>query len=162
MSYMRLTALALATLMALGACGKKSDESPTAAHNAASNELLLHVPADTPYLFANLEPVPEDVIDTYLTRLQPLLDSMQAQLSSARTDFESSSGEYPSAPPTRLAHALLVEYLLSRLPAATRQAGRDGPRAGLASLRVQEPDRWSGLAPTKRRGQLRARPSLRR
>jgi hypothetical protein len=109
MSYMRLTALALATLMALGACGKKSDESPTAAHNAASNKLLLHVPADTPYLFANLEPVPEDVIDTYLTRLQPLLDSMQAQLSSARTDFEASDGEYPSAPPTRLAHALLVE-----------------------------------------------------
>ena len=31
-----------------------------------SNELLSYVPADTPYLFANLEPVPEEVIDTYL------------------------------------------------------------------------------------------------
>ena len=108
MSHMRLTTLALATLITLGACGK-SDESPTAAQNAATNELLLHVPADTPYLFANLEPVPEDVIDTYLTRLQPLLDSMQSQLSNARADLESAEGENLNGPHARLAHALLVE-----------------------------------------------------
>ena len=108
MNYIRLTTLALVTLLSLGACGK-SDESSEAAANAASNELLAFVPADTPYLFANLEPVPEDVIDTFLTRLQPVLDSMQSQLSIGRAEMESAEGENGDDPTIRLAHALLLE-----------------------------------------------------
>ena len=108
MNYIRLTTLALVTLLSLGACGK-SDESSEAAANAASNELLAFVPADTPYLFANLEPVPEDVIDTFLTRLQPVLDSMQSQLSIGRAEMESAEGENGDDPTVRLAHALLLE-----------------------------------------------------
>ena len=108
MNYIRLTTLALVTLLSLGACGK-SDESSEAAANAASNELLAFVPADTPYLFANLEPVPEDVIETFLTRLQPVLDSMQSQLSIGRAEMESAEGENGDDPAIRLAHALLLE-----------------------------------------------------
>ena len=108
MNYIRLTTLALVTLLSLGACGK-SDESSEAAANAASNELLAFVPADTPYLFANLEPVPEDVIYTFLTRLQPVLDSMQSQLSIGRAEMESAEGENGDDPTIRLAHALLLE-----------------------------------------------------
>ena len=108
MNYIRLTTLALVTLLSLGACGK-SDESSEAAANAASNELLAFVPADTPYLFTNLEPVPEDVIDTFLTRLQPVLDSMQSQLSIGRAEMESAEGENGDDPTIRLAHALLLE-----------------------------------------------------
>ena len=108
MKYMRLTTLALVTLLSLGACGK-SDESSEAAANAATNELLAFVPADTPYLFANLEPVPEDVIETFLTRLQPVLDSMQTQLSIGRAEMETAEGENGDDPAIRLAHALLLE-----------------------------------------------------
>jgi len=108
MNYIRLTTLALVTLLSLGACGK-SDESSEAAANAATNELLAYVPADTPYLFANLEPVPGDVIDTFLTRLQPVLDSMQSQLSIGRAEMESVEGENGDDPAIRLAHALLLE-----------------------------------------------------
>jgi hypothetical protein len=108
MSHMRLTTLALVTLLSLGACGK-SEEPPAAAQSAAANELLSYAPADTPYLLANLEPVPEDVIDAFLTRLQPVFESMQEQLSKARTEMESSQGEYTDESHSRLAYALLQE-----------------------------------------------------
>jgi hypothetical protein len=105
MSQMRLITLALATLLSLVACSK-TEEPPAAAPSAASSELLSHVPADTPYLFANLEPVPEEVIDTFLTRLQPLLDSAQAQLSQARSEMESAEKGYSDDPGPGL-HMLL-------------------------------------------------------
>ena len=108
MSHMRLTTLALVALLSLVACGKSEDPS-TATHDTASNELLAYVPADTPYLFANLEQVQEDIIDTYLARLQPVLDSMQSQLSIGRTEMESTEGENGDDPGARLAHALLLE-----------------------------------------------------
>ena len=108
MSHMRLTTLALVALLSLGACGK-SEDPPAASPDTASNELLSYVPADTPYLFANLEPVPDEIIDTYLARLQPVLDSMQSQLSIGRTEMEPAEGENGDDPGTRLAHALLLE-----------------------------------------------------
>ena len=108
MSHMRLTTLALVALLSLGACGK-SEDPPAASPDTASNELLSYVPADTPYLFANLEPVPDEIIDTYLARLQPVLDSMQSQLSIGRTEMGSTEGENGNDPGTRLAHALLLE-----------------------------------------------------
>ncbi len=108
MNFLRLTTLTLVTLLILAACGK-SEESTEATAGTATNELLAYVPADTPYLFANLEPVPEEVIDTYLTRLQPVLDSMQAQLSIGQTEMASAEGENEDDPTVRLAHALLLE-----------------------------------------------------
>jgi hypothetical protein len=108
MNYLRLTTLILVILLSLAACGK-GEEPPEAAASAATNQLLSYVPADTPYLFANLEPVPEDVVDTFLTRLQPVLDSMQSQLSIGRAEMESAEGENGDDPAARLAHALLLE-----------------------------------------------------
>jgi hypothetical protein len=108
MSYLRLTTIALLAMLTLGACGKH-EESTVAATSAAASELLSYVPADTPYLFANLEPVPEDVIDKFLTRLQPVLDSMQSQLSIARAGMDSAQNEYEDDPGARFAHAFLLE-----------------------------------------------------
>jgi len=108
MSHMRLTTLALVALLSLAACGK-SEDPPAATSDTASNELLAYVPADTPYLFANLEPVPDEIIDTYLARLQPVLDSMQTQLSVGRAEMESTEGDNGEDPGARLAHALLLE-----------------------------------------------------
>jgi hypothetical protein len=88
--------------LALGACSR-DDESA-----AAGNALLDFVPADTPYLAANLEPLPEDVVDAYLQRLQPVLDEMQAQLSAARAELEGNT-QAADDPGERLALALLRE-----------------------------------------------------
>jgi hypothetical protein len=52
------------------------------------NALLEHVPSDTPYLAANLARLPDDFVDTWLIRLQPVLEEMQVQLSAARADLE--------------------------------------------------------------------------
>ncbi|MDZ7643797.1 MAG: hypothetical protein U5K76_05960 [Woeseiaceae bacterium] len=58
------TLLTTALLIVLGACGRDAPEQPSL---AADNALLEYVSADTPYLFAMLEPLPEDVLD----RLEP-------------------------------------------------------------------------------------------
>lgn len=123
MTAIRL-AIATAFLTAtLGACSRS--EEPAAA-SGAGNALLDYVPADTPYLVANLEPLPEDVVDAYLARLQPVLDEMQKQLAVARAELEAEqAGDAAPAgdnPPTRLALAILSEL--------------DGKlsRAGLSSL----------------------------
>ena len=104
MNHMRLITISLLTILSLGACGK-NEAPPTATGSSTATELLSHVPADTPYLFANLEPVPEDVLDTFLTRLQPVLDSMQSQLSMVRSEMESAEEGYEGDPGARFAHA---------------------------------------------------------
>jgi hypothetical protein len=108
MNKLRLTTIALLTILSLGACSK-NEEPPVASVSVTANELLSYVPADTPYLFANLEPVPEDVMDTFLTRLQPVLDSMQSQLSVVRTELESAEDGHGDDPGARFAHAFLLE-----------------------------------------------------
>lgn len=103
MTAIRTVIVATALAFALGACSR--DEEFDA---GAGNALLDYVPADTPYLAANLEPLPEDVVNAYLQRLQPVLDEMQVQLSVARTELEDGSQPVDD-PEERLALALLRE-----------------------------------------------------
>ena len=105
MTAIRTVIVAAALVLTLGACSR-DEESATGAGNA----LLDYVPADTPYLAANLEPLPEDVVDAYLQRVQPVLDEMQTQLSKARAELESQDpAGVDDDPGERLALALLRE-----------------------------------------------------
>ena len=63
-----LAVFAISALMLAG-CGK--DEEPVAAFSADST-LLKYVPADTPYVVASLEPLPDDVMD----EIEPMLDQV--------------------------------------------------------------------------------------
>ncbi len=63
-----------ATLLFAG-CNKESDEAVVTAKEN-TNPLLAYVPADTAYVFADLEPVPAEITDAYVTRFQPVLDVM--------------------------------------------------------------------------------------
>lgn len=119
MNYRHLAAGTFTAMLALAACGRSEEPSP-APESAASNQLLAYVPADTPYLAANLEPVPEDILDAFLSRLQPVFDSMQEQLTITRNDLASSAQDQESTgsagtagteadPRTRLVLALLQE-----------------------------------------------------
>ena len=103
MTAIRSVIVATALALALGACSR--DEESAA---GAGNALLDFVPADTPYLAANLEPLPEDVVNAYLQRLQPVLDEMQSQLSAARAELEGNT-QAADDPGERLALALLRE-----------------------------------------------------
>ncbi|MCJ7815023.1 MAG: hypothetical protein MUP31_03130 [Xanthomonadales bacterium] len=105
MKNTRLTLFALFALLAVAGCGNNGEPGNTST-SSSSNELLSYVPADTPYVVANLEPVPEDVLDTFLARLQPVLDTMQSQLTDARGALEAQQDD----PGARFAHALLMEF----------------------------------------------------
>jgi len=107
MNTLRL-AFAAALLTVLAAACSRSEEPAE-----PSNTLLAHVPADSPYVAANLEPLPEAVVDSYLSRMQPALDEMQMQLSAARSKLEAGrdggSGSADDDPTARLALAVLSQ-----------------------------------------------------
>ena len=109
MTALRL-ALAAALSLTLFACDR-GGESPDLA--GTGNALLDYIPAETPYLAANLEPLPEGVVDAYLQRLQPVFDEMQIQLSAARRELEAGQSEEATTagvdPAARLALALIRE-----------------------------------------------------
>jgi len=113
MTQFRLAVLAATSFLFIVACSDGKDEPSAAVDEAGGgNQLLVHVPADTPYLFANLERVPDEVLDTFLLRVQPVLDEAQTQLSTTLQEMEANnaSGDPGSADPgTRLALALMQE-----------------------------------------------------
>jgi hypothetical protein len=64
-----LAVFAISALMLAG-CGKDEETVETSAAFSSDSSLLKYVPADTPYVFASLEPLPDDVMD----QLEPMLD----------------------------------------------------------------------------------------
>lgn len=119
-----LNALLYTALAAtLAACGR-GEETPSI--SAESQALLGHVPADAPYVAANLAPLPEEVLDAWLVRLQPVLDEMQSQLSQARSDH---GGDAESS------HALL-QALLRELDGKLNRAGLESLGFDLRGHRV--------------------------
>ncbi|MDX1381059.1 MAG: hypothetical protein R3233_08055 [Xanthomonadales bacterium] len=82
----RAALLAAASALFLAAC---SDDA------ADGNPLLAHVPADAPYVFANLERTPEPVVEAWVERMQPVMDEMQRGLDLAREEIAAAqaSGE---------------------------------------------------------------------
>jgi hypothetical protein len=79
--------------------------------STAVNPLLAHVPAGTPYVVANLEPVPVDIMDAYLQRFEPVLAEMQNSLKDAQRHLEENTGPegHGSDDGARLLGALLAE-----------------------------------------------------
>ena len=92
------TPLLAATLLALGACG--GDDAPSTAALDDDDGILAFVPADTPYVFASIAPLPDAVLDmmeassdsmfaAYETVLRESLGEIQADLENDGTDPES-------------------------------------------------------------------------
>ena len=67
-----ILAVCLVSIAAV-ACSGSSDESKTASSAAADPGLLKYVPAETPYIFAMLEPVPDDIADKFEPKLELML-----------------------------------------------------------------------------------------
>lgn len=86
----------LALLLALAGCGSKTDP----------NAPLAFVPADTPYVFANLEPMPQPVVDQWsqLTR-----EAWPVSLNMYRRMLDKAQADAPDSVPLKTAHALLDE-----------------------------------------------------
>ena len=84
----------------LAACGKDDEAEVSKATLGAGSDLLQYVPADSPYVFATLEPLPDNIMDglepkldrvleSYRTILKEVIAAKQAELS----DEERSSEE---------------------------------------------------------------------
>lgn len=102
MTSLRL-ALGLTVTLLLTACSPEDESAKRA--SAGHNALLDHVPSDSPYVFANLEPVPDALLDGYLEKMQPVAEELQAELERARSDLEDAQGD----PAAMLALAVVQE-----------------------------------------------------
>ncbi|MSQ98713.1 MAG: hypothetical protein EXR85_05380 [Xanthomonadales bacterium] len=108
MNSLRLAVLLSIALFTLSSCGKE-EEAPTSADagDGPHNSLLSYVPAGTPYLGGNLAPAPNDVIDSFLKRLEPAAATAQAQLDELKAQMEASPDG--ADPASRLGLAVLHE-----------------------------------------------------
>lgn len=106
MKFSKIVALLAGTTLFLAACNQESEQAATAPQQN-SNPLLAHVPADTAYVFANLESIPEEVSDAYVARIQPVLDVVSQQVEQFQTDY--ATGDYEGNEMAVLASALIEE-----------------------------------------------------
>jgi hypothetical protein len=106
MKFSRTFILFLIATLFLTACNKEEDEAVVAVMENA-NPLLAYVPADTAYVYADLEAVPEAITDAYATRFQPVLDAISKQISQFQADYQAGAHEGDQA--ARLAAAVLDE-----------------------------------------------------
>ena len=106
MKLTRTLAIIVSATLIFAACGKESDGA-TVAVTENTNPLLAYVPADTPYVFADLESVPEEITDAYVTRFQPVMDVVSKHVEQFQNDF--ASGKFQDNAMAQLAAAILDE-----------------------------------------------------
>lgn len=107
-SMTRLLMLALAGTLLAG-CGHKDKNAP-----------LAYVPADTPYVVANLKPLDADVRKAYLARADAQLPAQLARMDQAASQIAERS---PAL--ARLLHALADAYKGNTIEGLIQQAGID-------------------------------------
>ena len=104
MHFLRIPALLAVTVLALSACNRAEE----AAKAAAANPLLAYVPADTPYLYANIEATPPEVIDAFILRAGPALAAVRELFDDL--DIKISTSDTEEHHEARLVAALLTEF----------------------------------------------------
>ena len=143
MRYPSLLTVSLAITLSLGACGKS--EEPVAEAAPETSSLLSHVPADTPYLVGNLQPIPDAVIDANFARLEPVADKMQANLSQVKSGLEANDPDVTGDP---LMDSLLLA-VLQEMDGKLNRAGLESLGWDLGSTSVVYGD---GAFPVARMG----------
>lgn len=136
----RVLTLALTgSTLLLAACGGDDDRLQDAA-----NPLLDLVPADTPFVMANLEPIPSDVVDAYLARANPVMMDMQSSLQQLQYAMDDGSIDRDDE-----ASAALLEAVLAELDGNMNRAGLESMGFSLESYSVFY---GHGLFPVMRAG----------
>lgn len=98
--------LALSLLAAVGLLLTGCHKEPETTAKTGNNPLLAFAPADTPYVFAELEPAPKAITDAYIARFQPLLDAINNKAARFQADY---AGEAKHGGGERLLAAVLDE-----------------------------------------------------
>ncbi len=139
MNRRALTLALSGSMLLLAACGKDDDNLA-----GASNPLLELVPADTPFVMANLEPLPEDIVDAYLARITPVMMDMQTSLEELRMAMQDGTIESGDE-----ASAALLEAVLAELDGNLNRAGMESMGLSLSTNSVVY---GQGLFPVMRAG----------
>jgi hypothetical protein len=133
MNSIRQAAIAAICLFTVAACGKEDAENASSSNlgsgSGSGNALLSYVPNASPYLAANLEPTPDDVIDSYLAKASPVLLTLQSQLVKSRLALEND-------PESVDAHGILALALLSELDGKLNRPGLESLGFDLQSYKV--------------------------
>ena len=111
MINLRHLAIGTALALTIASCGN-SENGNSGVAQVNSNQLLAYVPANSPYLVGNLQPVSDEVIDTYLVRAQPALDAIQDEISLGLQSMETepmADADELDRMAARLMHAVLQE-----------------------------------------------------
>ncbi len=82
----RYLLLLAACALAVSACGKSDEEKKPASPLTDTAGLLRYVPADTPYVFGTLAPLPDEFMDRVEPRLDRLLGAYSRMLGAAVSD----------------------------------------------------------------------------
>lgn len=104
--------LAIATTLAVAGCGKDVD----------TNAPLAFVPADTPYLFANVEPAPEAVIAHWRTQMQGAWPLFTEMMDDVLAEVGKKDGDADAA---KVLKAVLAEVRGRSTPEQWRELGFD-------------------------------------
>ncbi len=108
MSYLRLLAIGTASLLLATACSN-DENAVEVAIEKTGNTLFDYVPSDTPYLAGNLKPTPDEVIEVFLQRIQPVLESVQNELGKVRQAMAEGATTNQGVDNARLVHAIFQE-----------------------------------------------------
>lgn len=113
----------VASAFMLVACDKSEDEGD-ASVLSSDTTILQHVPADTPYVFANVEPLPEDLIDKLEPKIERLLQSYQSMLHAIlETKKQKLSEEERNSEKYQHASAVIDELMTLLSVEGMREAG---------------------------------------
>lgn len=84
----------VASAFMLAACDRSKDETSDLSLLSSKDTVLQYVPADTPYVVANVEPLPDDLMDKLEPKIDRLMRSYQSMLSAV---LASKQQELPEA-----------------------------------------------------------------
>lgn len=111
--------VALAAALAVAACGKKADDTPVA-----------FVPADTPYVLAGLEPLPDATTQQLTAQVQgmwpvvmPILDNAIGEIEKKHDETETPEQREQAAKVARVLRAVLDEIRGRDTPEKWREIG---------------------------------------
>lgn len=85
MRQLRLLSVVVALSFAASGCGRKEPDS-----------ILGYVPADTPYVFANIEPLPKAYIDTMAAKMGPLAEIYEGMVKDALAGLAKEGSDDPA------------------------------------------------------------------
>ena len=113
----------VASAFMLAACDKSEDKGD-ASILSSEDTILQYVPADTPYVFANVEPLPDDLMDKLEPKIERLLQSYQSMLHAViATKQAKLSEEERNSEKYQSANAVIDELMTMLSVEGMREAG---------------------------------------